>query len=326
MRTPYLVPLGVFSLLLACDSASDGSQAADSGNATDSVSGDEDGEDGDDATAESPDDSAASQGDASLPEEGRYTVRGRAELALPSAATSPRTVGHGPTPIAGEESEEWACDVEPELPPCEVCLARESLDEDCSAAWDDYCSELPNDPWCESDSEGEPNEVFAPTSLSLQIHKVEFSLDAEGCSDPILVAEADIPQYVNFADGPELFDSSPPPAGVYPCVIITISDQIQWSVDGDNPCAGTHTQDVYGTEAEEIVRLYISTAGSTEDDEGGPFEAPGILLEGALETGPGVDGSTFVVGFPEGVELSTEDGVAECDAQKPSFGFETIYE
>ncbi|MGH1342446.1 MAG: hypothetical protein ACRBN8_12880 [Nannocystales bacterium] len=226
-----------------------------------------------------------------------------------------------PEPKGGET---WACEVDPEWPPCEVCLDPASTDDDCGEAWHQHCLDHPGDEWC--DDGGTPEAVYQPTSLSVLVHQVEFSLDGEGCTDPILVGEPDTPHYVDFADAPELVDAVLPPDGTYPCVIITMSDHIQWSVDGENPCAGEHVQDVSGDEdTEEIVRLYLSSAGDSGRDGSDAFEAPGLYLGGALEVGPGIVGSDFVISFPEGVWYRPEREQV-CEIQKPEFTFETSYE
>ena len=234
----------------------------------------------------------------------------------------------GPDGTPGEEpppGETWACEADPAWPPCEVCLDPDASDDDCGQAWWEHCSEHPGDVWCEHDDEP-PEAVYAPTSLSVLVYQVEFSLDAEACSDPILVGEPDTPHYVDFTSGPELVDAVLPPDGSYACVIITMSDHIQWSVDGDNPCAGEHAQDVSGDEGvEETVRLYLSTAGDSGRDGSDAFEAPGLFLGGALEVGPGIVSSDFVVTFPEGVHYRPDRDRA-CEMQKPEFSFETRYE
>lgn len=239
---------------------------------------------------------------------------------------------HEPPPPDGEprdeeppsDGETWACAEDPSWPPCEVCLDPDATDESCGEAWNAHCSEHPEDAWCEHDDD-EPEAVYMPTSLSVLVHQVEFSLDAEGCGDPVLVGTPDEPHYVDFANAPELVDAILPPDGTYACVIITMSDHIQWSVDGENPCAGEHVQDVSGEEGvEETVRLYLSTAGDSGRDGSDAFEPPGLFLGGGLEVGPGIIASDFVVSFPEGVWYRPERERV-CEIQKPEFAFETTY-
>lgn len=222
------------------------------------------------------------------------------------------------------DGETWACAEDPSWPPCEVCLDPDASDEACGEAWNAHCTEHPEDAWCEHDDD-EPEAVYMPTSLSVLVHQVEFSFDAEGCSDPILVGTPDEPRYVDFADAPELVDAVLPPDGTYACVIITMSDHIQWSVDGENPCSGEHVQDVSGEDGvEETVKLYLSTAGDSSRDGSEAFEPPGLFLGGGLEVGPGIVASDFVVSFPEGVWYRPERERA-CEIQKPEFTFETTY-
>ncbi|MCR9165782.1 MAG: hypothetical protein ACE37F_07870 [Nannocystaceae bacterium] len=221
------------------------------------------------------------------------------------------------------DGETWACEEDPSWPPCEVCLDPDATDEACGDAWNAHCSEHPEDAWCEHDDD-EPEAVYMPSSLSVLVHQVEFSL-ADDCSDPILVGTPEEPHYVDFTDGPELVDATLPPEGTYACVIITMSDHIQWSVDGDNPCAGDHVQDVSGEDGtEETVKLYLSTAGDSGHDGNDAFEAPGLFLGGALEVGEGIVASEFVVSFPDGVWYRP-DRERACEIREPEFAFQTAY-
>ncbi len=229
--------------------------------------------------------------------------------------------GDGTEPDDGET---WACGVDPSWPPCEVCLDPEATDDDCGEAWNQHCDEHPGDEWC--DDGDEPVAVYQPTSLKVLVHQVEFSLDAEGCTDPVVVGEPDEPHYVDFADAPELVDAVLPPDGVYPCVIITMSDHIQWSVDDESPCGGEHVQDVSGDDGvESVVQLYLSSGGDSGRDGSDAFEPPGLYLEGPLEVGPGIVASDFVISFPDGVWYRP-DRERVCEIQKPEFAFETHYE
>lgn len=235
------------------------------------------------------------------------------------------TPGPGPDgkPDGEPDGGEWACDVDPTWPPCEVCLDPEATGDDCGNAWSEHCSEYPGDEWCDGDDDHEPLDVYTPTSLGLLVYQVEFSA-AEDCSDPVLVGASEDARLVDLASAPELVDAEPPADGVYPCVIITMSDHIQWTVDGDGPCAGTEVQDVYGQDGvEEMVRLHLSTAGT---QEGNAFEAPGITLEEALHVGPEILHSTFVVGMIDGLHLREDGDETRCEMQKPTFTFETTYE
>lgn len=213
----------------------------------------------------------------------------------------------------------WACELEPDLPPCAACMDGTADSDACAEAWHDYCEENRTSVWCEHDEPEPPSAVFPPASLEVLVYEVAFSMDAQTCANPVVIGQDDDPHYVDFATSPELFSGDLPPAGEYPCVIITMSDHILWSVQGDNRCAGAHEQDIQGHDGvEETVRLYLSTAG---DRDGDAFAAPGIPLDGALVTGEGILSSTFEIAFPQGVELRFHDDVPHCDLQQPDFSF-----
>jgi len=245
---------------------------------------------------------------------------------VPDDGTEPDGSGRPGDGTEPDDGPTWACEADPAWPPCEVCLHPEATDEDCGTAWHQHCLAHPGDVWCDDGDDDEPAAVYQPTSLRVLVHQVEFSLDGEGCTDPVLVGEPDEPHYVDFADAPELIDAVLPPDGIYPCVIITMSDHIQWAVDEDSPCGGDHVQDVFGDErTEQTVRLHLSSGGDSSRDGSDAFEPPGLFLEGPLEVGPGIVASDFVIGFPEGVWYRP-DHERECEIQKPEFAFETHYE
>ena len=223
--------------------------------------------------------------------------------------------GDPPPPGQPPDRGDWACELEPDLPPCAACV--DGATAACDEAWDEYCEDNHTSLWCHDDLPEPPAEVFPPASLEVLIHQIEFSTNAD-CSDPILIGEPDDPRYVDFATSPELFAGELPPPGEYPCVIITMSDHVIWSVLGDNRCAGAQEQDVHDRDGEEAtVRLHLSTAG---DPDGDAFEAPGIPLDGALLT-DGLVSSTFEITFPQGVELRYENGTPHCELQRPHFRF-----
>jgi len=170
----------------------------------------------------------------------------------------------------------------------------------------------------------------------LKVYSVKFSTDAEGCSDPILVGESENPEYVDFFSFPNLINAAMPPSGSYSCVIITMSDHIKWTLDGDNACAGEHTQDVHSPDnkgpdgVESIIDVYFSTSGSLNDDHQSgvdAFKAPGLLLESPHIASDKVLYSTFVCDALDKVELRYQswDDSWECDMQPPIFRFETEY-
>ena len=242
----------------------------------------------------------------------------------------PGCQGEGPGGEGPGGEEQWICDTDPTFGPCPVCLDPEATQQDCEDAWWEFCEENRTDPECRHEEEP-PEAVYTPTSLALMVHKIEFSTDAENCSNPVIVADLDQPRFMDFANGPELVTADAPPAGNYACIIITMTDHIKWNVDGDSPCAGEHIQNIHRDSADDddetIVQIFMSTAGNSDNDGGDAFSAPGMALDGAHIAGPEVVSSTFVIAFPEGVALRRdENGDPKCEMQEPRFAFLTEYE
>lgn len=306
MRALGLRSLTFFSLVVAVGCDANERDVGPDGGGTTTDAGEDSGSDADASDGGS---SESSDGEAPVVD---YEVRGRVDRVL---AAPPERGLAGTAPMAFER-----CPFEEGSEPCVSEACEDPSSEACQDVIEAHCEGSPDDPGCVPAEEPE-EAFFEPSSLSLLVHKVEFSTDAEGCSDPFLVGEPEEPHYVDFTTGPELVDAVVPPEGAYPCVIITMSDHIQWAVEGDSPCAGTSFQDVAGAHGvEEVVRLHLSTAGDSESEDFDPFSAPGLRLGNALQVGPGAEGSAFVVSFPGGVRYR-EGYEVECDLQKPVFDF-----
>ena len=219
----------------------------------------------------------------------------------------------------------WICATDPGYGPCPSCQPGSS-DQQCEDAWHEWCADNPDEEEC-----GAPDLRMTPSSLRMKVYKVEFSTDAQNCTNPITVAEDSSPDYVDLGANPELFNVAAPPAGEYPCVIITFSDHIRWSVDGVAACAGDHVQDVFREESnpagnEEIVTMYISTLGDPTGQTA-PWTPPGLLLEQPHVAGDNVLSSSLVVYAADAVGYwEAPDGDRQpCEMGAPTFGYETTY-
>lgn len=214
--------------------------------------------------------------------------------------------------------------------PCTDSACLDTNSQECAESHQMYCEQHPDDPICEEHGGGGGSaESFeAPAGLWMKIYKIELSTDAANCSNPIVVGENEEPEYQNLLDNPVLFNGEPPPAGEYPCVIITMSDFIRFQ--GTEACLEVEEMDVkrdgeYGNVVgESIVTLYLSTLGESPEQESSPdssWMAPGILLTEPHIAGPDVLHSTFFI-EGEGVALFSD---GSCGMERPLFGFETAY-
>ncbi len=188
-------------------------------------------------------------------------------------------------------------------------------------------------------------ETTTPTSFKFKVISFALSTDAATCSNPTNVFEVEgdtdaeklaNAQYMDFALSPDLGSNSSLAVGVYECVIMSLSDTIKVTAPaGEAGCNGTEqTQDVNGVEmggtaAEEIITIYISTAGQNSvisdsfdlTEAMRPFSAPGLLLENQLVVSAGGSSGSFVVIATDTV---TDTGPGPCNMDEPRFTFSDI--
>jgi len=165
-RTSHLVSVCLTSLLIACDQPADVDADADSasseGTGTEGVS--TSGEDG--PAAETGEGEASETRET---DEQRYTVHGRAELDLASAAKATPALSQDVNPMAGGE-----CPFAPESPPCTDDACVENLDsKECAAVVEEYCEMGPDDPACE------PPGGEGPCDTGPELPPCEVCLDSE---------------------------------------------------------------------------------------------------------------------------------------------------
>lgn len=288
---------------------------------------------GGDGDAEEDGETGEGEGEADGEDDGGYVIRGGMGAAPSGSLRELGLAGPaaGNCPFMGPNAHE-------------VCEHPDCMDDPhgdaCRDAVEEYCEHHPDDPGCEWDpGDGdhgppEPDQVLSPTSLWIKAYAVELSADAEGCSDPVLVAETPDPAYVDVGSAPDLFDGVSPPDDIYPCVIVTMSDHIKWEVDEDVCGGGAHTQDVYSPGdhgpdgVEDTIRIYMSTSGSSDEDSDA-FSPPGMKLEAPHVAGTDVVESTFYVYAADTVWVLEHgfDGQSDpvCEMMQPSFGFVTEY-
>ncbi len=307
------------------------------------------GMEGDGDNTDTSDPSAQTDGEPAPGDPGVYTVRGGVIAA--EAAEVVWDLANLRVPLGGE-----MCPFEHNVGqnPCDDPACRDdNMSQACQDAVEQYCSQNPGDPGCMGGpgdgpgggssgggssgggSSGGPwdKEVLGyatPTSLWLKVYQVQLSTDAQGCTNAVPVGQSDAPEYQNFADSPVLVTGDPPADGTYQCVIITMSDHIRWQVEGEPACEAENAQDVYGEHdggewgVEEQITIYLSTAGSTDPDDDGAFQAPGMLLEAPLQAGPEISESMFYMKADDAVEIyETWEGVS-CEMMPPVFGFANV--
>ncbi|MCW5828598.1 MAG: hypothetical protein KIT79_04695 [Deltaproteobacteria bacterium] len=179
-----------------------------------------------------------------------------------------------------------------------------------------------------------------PSSLKVKINEFWVSEDSL-CTDPVLVYQATAPTYQEMVDEPVL-GSGPVADGVYPCIIVVMSDTIRFTPsanigvcdegteysggichDGDVSVLPDGTE-VECTDGEDTIASYMSTA-VPEDLEGSngflPPDDPddpttGTPLDGAFT----IEGDTTAVMF---VDASGRiwDNEGTCEMSSADAGF-----
>lgn len=225
------------------------------------------------------------------------------------------------------------CPFLPGAPPCHESDCHSPESAACAAIIAAWCAEHPEAPACGGNYGHGPGgpvvETFTPTRVWFKVHRVAFSEDAQGCTDPIEVPAAGPPEWLDFAANPTLVTGDPLPPGEYPCVIITVSSLVRWEVEGSSACPGVQEQVLRGhvpagvTDFEAYAfDVYLSTAGTPTGGPGHGGSPPGIRLAAPHVAGPDVVASTFYVDLSDRGQLH-EGG--ECSMEAPEFGFTTAY-
>lgn len=190
-------------------------------------------------------------------------------------------------------SEATGCDVEelPEVPPDVADPDPDDEPDDDEGSAIEIGMELAPPPEGAVPSAGRTS----PKWLWMNIRRIAFSADAEGCTDPVTVFE-DTSGLTELGVGQSGWEDPIPgtaPPGTYQCVIVTLEDFYGWrGVEG--PCPDLYTTDLYPTPGEDpdISTFYLTTADlrvASQNLDGLPvyqlesaFEQTGDTHTGAL--------------------------------------------
>lgn len=187
-----------------------------------------------------------------------------------------------------------------------------------------------------------------PEFLKIKVFKFAVSTSPY-CTDLITVFEKPDPVYEDVLTNPH-FGSGTLANGVYPCVVIEMSDTVKFaseenSTSGNCIASNEETLEVCTSEFPNTIRLIDGTTGSCfdgeqkiaiylttikEGDAGGPFLPPvegnhgrGLLLGAPLVVADGVIAKFIVNGMGK---IWDDSFTPRCEMNAPNFSFTHIIE
>lgn len=100
----------------------------------------------------------------------------------------------------------------------------------------------------------------SPQRLWLQIDRIAFSRDAEGCAEPVTVFQAESPEPSEIGTGAGQPVYGTAPVGTYPCIVVTVGSRFSWAAPEDGPCSEVRSQEFHATpDADDTRTLYLTT-------------------------------------------------------------------